>query len=158
MISEDGLVLKGTEKRRLARILAMQFVYQLDVQKGQCLELLETFLDENCDGDVKVMRSARKMISGTWQNINVVDDMIKRSCKNWDFNRIDGVDKSNLRVAAFQLLECPDVPPKVVLNEAIDIAKIYSSVQSPRFINGILDAILKEMNFLPDSQKQTSNN
>ncbi len=156
MISEDGLVLKGTEKRRLARILAMQFIYQLDIQKGKCLELLETFLEENCEGDIQVKRSTRKLINGTWQGLNAVDNMIKKSCKNWDFNRIDGVDKSNLRVAAYQLLECTDVPPKVVLNEAIDIAKIYSSVQSPRFINGILDAILKDMGIFPSTEKQTS--
>ena len=156
MKSEDWLVPKGTEKRRLARILAMQFVYQLDIQKGKCLELIETFLEDNSEGDIKVKRLARRLIDGTWRGLTAVDNMIKRSCKNWDFNRIDGVDKSNLRVAAYQLLECTDVPPKVVINEAIDIAKIYSSVQSPRFINGILDAILKDMGIMPGSEKQTN--
>ena len=145
MIEEDLIINEGSDPRRTARVLAMQFVYQLDVQKGRSLDVLEEFLKENCGEKNDIYITARKFIMGTWRNIDMVDNLIKKACKNWDFGRLDGVDKSNLRLAAFQLLQCTDIPPKVVINEAIEIAKEFSSVQSPRFINGILDAIMKEI-------------
>ncbi len=145
MIDEDEILVDDGDPRRMARTLAMQFVYQLDVQKGHSLDVLEIFLEENCGEKKEISGIARKFILGTWKNLDMVDSLIKKACKNWDFSRLDCVDKSNLRLAAYQLLECTDIPPKVVINEAIELAKTYSSVQAPRFINGILDAIMKEI-------------
>ncbi len=145
MIDEDVIIIDDGDPRRNARTLAMQFIYQLDVQKGHSLDVLELFLSETCREKKEIANIARKLILGTWQNLEMVDNLIIRACKNWDFARLDCVDKSNLRLAAYQLLECTDIPPKVVINEAIEMAKIYSNMQSPRFINGILDTIMKEM-------------
>ncbi len=148
MIEEDSLKLEGTDFRRQARIIAMQFLFQLDVQKGQSLGMIEQFMSEAAEGKPDVYVHARKLINGTWQNLDMIDKLIMKACKNWDFSRIDGVDKSNLRLATYQLTECTDTPPKVIINEAIELAKVYSTVQAPRFVNGILDAIMKEMNIV----------
>lgn len=148
MIDEDTIKLEGSDYRRQARTIAMQFLFQLDVQKGQSLPLMEQFVSEACGGKADVYTHARKLINGTWQNLDMIDKLIMKACKNWDFSRIDGVDKSNLRLATYQLSDCAEVPPKVVINEAIELAKEYSTVQAPRFINGILDAVMKEMNIV----------
>ena len=130
------------DPRRLGRQLALQFLYQLDIQDGANLDQMHRFLTEY-SGDLSVRQLAAKWIRGVWEARVRLDELIGQICENWDLSRITQVDRSNLRLAVYQLIECPEVPPKVVINEAVELAKIFSTAQAPAFVNGILDAIRK---------------
>jgi N utilization substance protein B len=80
-------------------------------------------------------------VEGTWSHREELDEMIAASSDNWSLSRMPKVDISILRMAVFEFLYCHDIPPKVTLNEAIDLGKTFGSENSGSFINGILDAI-----------------
>jgi N utilization substance protein B len=132
------------DRRTRARELTMQALYQLDVQGPDAFELLEEFFKE-ADEDDFVRTLASEWIKGTWENLQQCDEPIIASTIKWQFSRLSPVDKSILRLAVYQLKFCPDIPPKVVINEAIELAKKFSTDKSPAFVNGVLDAILKKM-------------
>ncbi len=121
----------------------MQALYQLDVQGPDLFELLERFFME-ADEDDFVRKLASDWTRGTWENLEQCDEPIIASTIKWQFTRLSPVDKSILRLAVYQLKFCPDIPPKVVINEAIELAKKFSTDKSPAFVNGVLDAILKK--------------
>jgi len=122
----------------------MQTLYQLDVQGDDFLDQMNRFIrGEGHDDMTSTM--AFDWSAGAWKNVSVCDGIIKTAAGKWDLLRMSAVDRSILRLGAYQLKFCPDIPGKVVINEAIEIAKKYSGVNSPRFVNGVLDAILKRM-------------
>ena len=131
----------------------MQYLYQFHTQKEKKADQLEQFLAEFCD-DLQARKLAREWIDGTWQSIEHIDKMIDKSCENWEVSRISPVDLGNLRLAVFQLLDCPEIPPKVVINEAIELAKLFSSQQAPKFINGVLDNIQQKITSTTASDDQ----
>ena len=146
------------DKRTRARELAMQVLYQLDVQGSDLLQYLDNFFIENENDD-----TARKLASdwskGTWENLAACDELIMASTIKWRMSRLSPVDKSILRLAVYQLKFCPDVPIKVVINEAIELAKKFSTVQSSSFVNGVLDAIVKKIAARQcDCRQQNANN
>jgi transcription antitermination factor NusB len=128
----------------MARELAMQAMYQLDVQGDDYLDQMEIFLKENCSDDM-VFELANTWSRQAWKNLTICDGLIKQAAIKWELSRLSSVDRSILRLATYQLKFCPDIPGKVVINEAIEIAKKYSGQQSPGFVNGVLDAILKKL-------------
>jgi transcription antitermination factor NusB len=132
------------DKRTRARELAMQGLYQLDAQGLDLLEHLDEFFVDNCSDD-SVRRLAADWCKGTWENLSQCDELITASTIKWQISRLSAVDKSILRLAVYQLKLCPDIPPKVVINEAIELAKKFSTAQSPAFVNGVLDAVLKKI-------------
>ncbi len=132
------------DKRTRARGLAMQALYQLDVQGPDLLELLGQFFVEN-ESDDSVRRLAWDWTKGTWENLARCDELIADSTIKWQISRLSLVDKSILRLSVYQLRFCPDVPPRVVINEAIELAKKFSSDKSPSFVNGVLDAVLRKL-------------
>ena len=132
------------DRRTRARELTMQVLYQLDVQGPDVFELLEEFFTE-ADEDDFVRKLATEWIKGAWENLQQCDEPIIDSTIKWQFSRLSPVDKSILRLSVYQLKFCPDIPPKVVINEAIELAKKFSTDKSPGFVNGVLDAILKKM-------------
>jgi len=142
----DSSALKSHTRdyRRLARQVALQYLHQLTVQKGANLDQLESFLTEFTD-DHRARPLAREWIEGTWRNLDRIDHLIQKNSHHWDLNRISLVDRTNLRLAVYQLMFCLDIPPKVVINEAIELAKLFSTAQAPAFINGLLDVIRKEI-------------
>jgi len=121
----------------------MQLLYQLDIQGTDLLEHIDEFLIEN-DSDDFVRQLARDWTKATWKNLKQCDELIAASAIKWKLSRLSSVDKSILRLAVYQLGFCPDIPPKVVINEAIELAKKFSTAQSPAFVNGVLDAVLKK--------------
>ena len=137
------------DPRRAARILAMQFLHQLTVQNGASLELLDAFLDQYSDHP-ETRRLARGWIRGAWQQRAVIDEMIRSVSDNWDLTRISRVDRSNLELAVYQLMFCPDIPPKAAINEAVELAKMFSTAQAPAYINGVADAIWKKLQNKPN--------
>ena len=132
------------DRRTRARELAMQGLYQLDVQGPDLLERLGEFFIEN-EPDDSVRKLASDWSKGAWENLAVCDELIVASTIKWKLSRLSPVDKSILRLAVYQLKFCHDIPPKVVMNEAIELAKKFSTAQSPAFVNGVLDAVLKKL-------------
>ena len=130
------------DRRSKAREIAMQALFQLDVQGDDFLGCLHMFLKEECPDDM-VFKMASEWVRGAWENLSRCDDLIKAAALKWDLSRLSMVDRSILRLAAYQIEFCPEIPGKVVINEAIEIAKKYSGEQSPRFVNRVLDAVLK---------------
>lgn len=122
----------------------MQALYQLDVQGSDGFALLGAFFTE-ADTDESVRQLACEWTNGTWENLKQCDEAITASTIKWQFARLSPVDKSILRLAVYQLKFCPDIPPKVVINEAIELAKKYSTDKSPAFVNGVLDAVLRKV-------------
>jgi N utilization substance protein B len=131
--------------RRKAREIALQILYGLDAQKIELDEAISLFwsnyeeTNETVSEEVKMF--ADELVIGTWTNRNEIDKLISGNSSNWTLGRMSRVDKSILRMAVYELLFCPDIPPKVTLNEAIDLGKIYGAENSGSFINGILNAL-----------------
>lgn len=129
-------------KRRIIREKVLQILYAQELNK----ESLTSFSAEVLD-DVKDeadQEFARSLIRRVLSNIEELDSKIKERVENWELNRIALIDKILLRMGICELLYFPDIPPKVSINESIEIAKNYSTAGSGKFINGILDAILAE--------------
>jgi len=131
------------DRRTRARELAIQGLYQLDVQGPDLLGRLGAFFEEGDEDDV-VRKLAMDWTTGTWENVDLCDEAIKEAAIKWQFTRLATVDRSILRLSVYQLKFCPDIPPKVVINEAIELAKKYSTEKSSGFVNGVLDAVLKK--------------
>ncbi|MBN1613309.1 MAG: transcription antitermination factor NusB [Deltaproteobacteria bacterium] len=127
-------------QRRKAREVALQVLYELDVLKADVREAVDLYW-ENFDAPEEARLFSCLLIEGTWRNINEIDSLIGSCSENWSIGRMSKVDRSILRMAVFELLYCRDIPPKVTLNEAIDLGKVYGSENSGSFINGILDAL-----------------
>ncbi len=132
------------DKRSKARELTMQALYQLDVQGDDLLSNLGGFLVEN-EPNGRIRKLASTWIEQCWQNLAGCDDLISQACIKWSLSRLSPVDKSILRVSVFQLVFCKDIPQKVVINEAIELAKKFSTQQSPSFVNGVLDAVMRKL-------------
>lgn len=122
----------------------MQALYQLDVQGGEALALLPQFFTEN-EPDKQICELALEWAKGTWRNMAACDEIITGSTIKWRLTRLSPVDRAILRLAVFQLKFCPDMPRKVIINEAIELAKKFSTSQAPGFVNGVLDGVLKRM-------------
>jgi N utilization substance protein B len=97
------------------------------------------------DPDDLVRKLASDWTKGTWENLAQCDELIVASIIKWQLSRLSAVDKSILRLAVYQLKFCPDIPPRVVINEAIELAKKFSTDKSPAFVNGVLDAVLRKL-------------
>jgi len=135
------------DRRTRARELAMQALYQLDAQAGldvSELGRIEDFFQENTNDEL-VLKLASSWTRGAWENLQHCDELISAASIKWQLSRLSQVDKSILRLAVYQLKFCPDIPPKVSINEAIELAKKFSTEQSAGFVNGVLDAVLKRL-------------
>jgi len=132
------------DPRTKARQLTMQALCQLDVQGEGLFPELNDFFKENAPDDT-VRKLAAEWTKGTWSNLPACDEPISSAAIKWKLSRISMVDKSILRLAVYQLKFCPDIPPKVAINEAIELAKTFGSDKSPSFVNGVLDGVLKKL-------------
>jgi N utilization substance protein B len=122
--------------------MTMQALCQLDVQGDDAMGMMRPFFREQTDDEMTI-QLAEEWTKGAWGLVEECDRTIAEAAIRWKLSRLSHVDRAILRLAVYQLRYCADIPCKVVLNEAIEIAKKYSSEQSPRFVNGVLDAILK---------------
>ncbi len=123
----------------------MQALFQLDVQGDELLPRLNAeFFRENSNDDF-VRSLSYQWSKGAWDHRAKLDELIGAAIIRWEFSRLSPVDKSILRLAVYQLKYCQDIPPKVVINEAIEMAKKFSTDKSPGFVNGVLDAVLKKI-------------
>jgi N utilization substance protein B len=130
-------------KRRKAREYAFQFLFQFDFtgKKPDKTDFEEFWADK--DGDAKGREFTEDIVHGTITNLAEVDAALKKAAEHWVLQRMAAVDRNILRIAAYELLFRSDIPSAVTINEALEIAKRYSSIESASFINGILDTIAK---------------
>jgi transcription antitermination protein NusB len=132
--------------RRIGRECAAQFLYQHDSCRLQATELeaaLENFWPLR-ELAAPAKEFANELIRGVLLHLGEVDAKIKSCADNWDFDRIAKVDLSVLRLGVFEMIFRDDIPPVVTINEAIEIAKRFSTEESGRFVNGILDRVRKD--------------
>jgi N utilization substance protein B len=133
--------------RTRGRELALQFLFQLDFQGDDYRAELDRFLDETLAGipdAYGAKQYARELVDGVLRHRAELDALIRAAATNWELERMAVVDRNALRIGCFELLHGADVPMKVAINEAIELAKRYSTDQSGAFVNGILDRIRKE--------------
>ncbi len=154
--------------RHQAREWAMQFLFQRDLNQGDLPEAVEDFwqmqflvqYDEKPSGDDEPSREefdawlastatvreyAESLIRGVESHRMEIDAIIQKYAQNWDVHRMGGVDRNLIRIALYEMIYQTDVPPVVSINEAVEIAKMHSSFESGRFVNGILDRIRKDL-------------
>src|SRR5947209_6890104 len=131
-------------KRRVARQAAVQFHFWRDLHGGNAPERMEDFW-EYCPATPRVREFAQPLIDGMIAHLPQIDERIRRYCDNYDFRRISAVDRNVLRLAIYEMLHREDIPPVVSINEAVDIAKKFSTQDSGKFVNGILDKVKGEL-------------
>ena len=129
--------------RRKSRELAMQALFCMDTLKNESDELLEG-LSGMLELAPDINRFYMKLIKGVIDNKSQLDQLIEKFSSNWKMSRMGGVDRNILRIATYEILYCHDIPPKVSINEAVDIGKLYGTEESGSFINGILDGIYQQ--------------
>ena len=127
-------------KRTRARECALQVLYAIDLTGEEPREALPRFWEVHPEEEA-VVEYAALLVEGVVKNRPSLDEIVATHAKNWDLGRMAVIDRNILRMAAFELLHLEDVPPKVAINEAIDIAKRYGDKDSGKFVNGILDKI-----------------
>lgn len=126
-------------RRHDNRVAAMQFLYSWESQRhGDLVTALFDFFSEQ-EQPRDYYSFAEELIHGVIKDIDLIDEVVKRFTENWAFERIAKVDLAILRLAIFELMRRNDIPPIVTINEAVDIAKSFSTDESKRFVNGILD-------------------
>ena len=139
--------------RRQAREFALQFIFSVDFNKDENVtELLEEFHEsetafiETDDYTKKDIEFANRLIIGTVENMEKIDELIAKSAIGWTFDRIAKVDLAILRLAIFEIYFLEDVPEGVSANEAVDLAKKYSADDAGSFVNGVIGKIIREKN------------
>ncbi len=130
--------------RRIGRECALQMMYELDVGKHPKDEILRTYWLMN-EHSPKVRDFAELLFEGTIQKLKEIDKIIQQHTKNWRLGRMAAVDRNVLRLAVFELLWGDKTPGTVVINEALEIAKKFSTHESAQFVNGILDSIKNDL-------------
>ena len=129
--------------RRKAREIAIQILYQADVAGVPFSEAFATY-EGYFNPSPKVLSFARELVNGVAEKQEEIDKVIERYSKNWKLSRMSAIDRNILRLATYELLFRPDIPPKVSINEAVELAKAFGTEESASFVNGILDAIYRK--------------
>jgi transcription antitermination factor NusB len=132
-------------KRTQARIFALQVLYQIDITGDNCADCLANFwlpMEDPVDEEVKGFTG--ELVKGTIENLGAIDKKIADYATNWQIKRMAVIDRNVLRLSCYELIFRKDIPPKVSINEAVDLAKKYSGPQAGKFVNGILDKVKSE--------------
>ncbi len=129
-------------KRTKARECALQILYSLDIRHDNKAEIIESYWQEYNEED-SIRKFAMSLVEGTLTKLTDIDGLITKYTDNWRIERMAVIDRNIIRMATFELLFKEDIPPKVTLNEAVELAKKYGDNESGRFVNGILDKINK---------------
>ena len=132
-------------KRTQARDFALKILYQADVTRREIPMTAETFwnTEEVAAVDREVKEFTQRLVLGVTQKFEEIDQKLSKYATNWQLKRMAIIDRNVLRLGAFELLFATDIPPKVSINEAVELAKKYGDLDSSKFVNGILDKIHK---------------
>jgi transcription antitermination protein NusB len=130
-------------RRRIIREKVLQLLYAFEMNNENKEFMIKEILSDVEDNTDKEF--ANNLINQVFLHENELDELIKGKVDNWDLSRIALIDRILLRMGICEILYFSDIPPKVSINESIEIAKVYSTSSSGKFINGILDAILSDL-------------
>jgi len=131
--------------RRKSRELALQMLFQLDLGKQTTEDVRKTFWSERKDLDDKVRGFADDLFRVASERTGEIDVIIERNAEHWRMDRMAAVDRNVLRAGIAEFLGFPDTPRPVVINEALEIARRFSTPESVQFINGVLDSVAREL-------------
>ncbi len=131
--------------RRRARECALQMLFQYDVARPTTEELVETYWGEMAEAAEEVRSFANDLVLGTISHMDEIDERIRLRTEHWRIPRMAIVDRNLLRMAVYEFLHQPKTPKTVAINEALEIARRFSTSEATQFINGILDAIKRDL-------------
>jgi N utilization substance protein B len=141
-------------KRRVAREIAVQSLYQIQMNEATPQEAVQIAIHE-AEHDNETLLDVKgekidpayinELVEGTYNNKVRIDELLEEYLKGWAMDRLSRIDREVLRLAVYEMLYRDDVPPKVVVNEAIDLAKHYGTDESGKFVNGVLGKMIKEV-------------
>lgn len=129
--------------RRKGREIALQILYQKEVTKSSLEEAINTYKTYFNIESERALEFGEELVKGINEKLEFIDGLIKKHVPNWPLERLNLTDKNILRIAIYELFFKPEIPEVVSINEAIELAKLYGTDDSPAFINGILDNIYK---------------
>jgi N utilization substance protein B len=132
-------------QRRKAREAVLECLYTYEIRGDVTVEDIFPYSRERHELDEDGAQFAMALLKKTLENITGLDSIISKHIDNWDLQRLAMIDKNILRLGLAELNYFPDIPKKVTIDEAIELAKMYGSADSGRFVNGVLDALSKEM-------------
>lgn len=145
----DLVINPDWSQRRQNRCAAFRYLFQWEMNPAENLsEDLNEYL-ERLEGDDEFFTYAIQLVDGIIEKLGVIDSIIKELVDNWEFSRIAKIDLALLRVAIFEIKYRLDVPPIVIINETLEISKDFSSENSRKFLNGVLDKSMEQMNRPP---------
>ena len=130
-------------KRTKARECALKILYAVDITNEEPKKCIDVFWQNHEEVELQVKTFANSLVLGVCNNSELIDKLISSHTTNWQLKRMAVIDRNILRFATYELLFMEDIPPKVSINEAIDIAKKYGDKDSGKFVNGVLDKINK---------------
>lgn len=130
-------------KRTKAREYVVQMLYQVDITGGNWQETLKNFWEFNEQEDIsaELKEFSAELLGGVAEHMQEIDKKISKYAANWQLERMAFVDRNIMRLGCFELIFREDIPPKVAINEAVELAKKYSGSESGKFVNAILDQI-----------------
>lgn len=130
-------------KRTRSREFALQVLYQIDITHDKYDLSLENFWQAHSDEDMgqDVKNFTSELVKGVMENLAAIDTQISQHATNWQLARMAVVDRNIMRIGCFEIMFREDIPLKVTINEAVDLAKKYSGREASKFVNGILDKI-----------------
>lgn len=131
-------------RRRKAREIALQTLYAAEVSGAEWRPVLrENVARRKASGEV--VEYAERLVSDVTEQRADLDARISKRLENWELKRVSVIDRTILRIALSELINCPEVPTSVIMNEAIEIAQRFSTADAGRFVNGVLDTLAKEV-------------
>ena len=130
-------------KRTQGRETALKILYQAEITHRDISSAARYFWTQLESIDPQVKEFAERITGGIEHNFKAIDEKISQYAANWQLKRMAAIDRNVLRIGVFELVYTPDVPPKVSINEAVELAKKYGDLESGKFVNGILDKIHK---------------
>lgn len=149
-------------KRRLGRELAVQSLYQMEMNEVAALDAVSMLISEagnENEGEVKLEDADRlteyvlSLVNGVWTNKTALDDLLGSYLKGWQISRLSRVDRQILRLAAYEMIFAEDVPAKVAVNEAIELSKHFGTEESGKFVNGVLGKMIQDADDLKSKLK-----
>lgn len=135
-------------KRRLARENCLQSLYSSDIAGLEPAAVLASFQLEEFALEAKVFEFYKSLYSSTIDNRQKIDEIIRKTSLNWEMERMPAIDRSILRMAVCEMMILSDAPVAVIIDEAIELAKKYSTEKSGKFVNGVLDSIARQNNLV----------
>jgi len=145
-------------RRSRGREVALQVLYQVEQNAGASPEDIRRFVDRRLLGDKALAEFTLSLTQGVKDHQAEIDGLISDVAENWRLDRMAAIDRNILRLGVYEMLHRSDIPPKVAINEALELAKRYSTAQSSRFVNGILDKILQQRTQMESAETASAAN